>query len=108
MKIAIAIGFVLLSLVLIKWRRQSVLPLTIAYLFAIIDLAFISREPAPYLRYNISIFGAVRRGIQFGGRVTQGLLNDNVKVVSWTSIVVLCFISSCVMANSLYSIIAGW
>lgn len=83
------------------------------YLIAIIYLAFISREPAPYLRYSINPFGAARRGLEFGGGLISGLLHGDVKVTNWTSLEgiilnILLFIPFGYLLPSLFPRLRWW
>ena len=83
------------------------------YLIAIIYLAFISREPAPYLRYSINPFGAARRGLEFGGGLISGLLHGDVKVTNWTSLEgiilnILLFIPFGYLLPSLFPKLRWW
>lgn len=88
MEIGLAIGFIIFSILLLKKApsKRLLICLSLSYLLAIIYLAFISREPAPYLRYSINPFGAARRGLDFGGGLISRLLHGDVKVTNWTSL----------------------
>ena len=88
MGITLAIGFIVISILLLRYSasRKQLYCLSVIYLLAIMYLAFISREPVPYLRYSINPFGAARRGLEFGGGLISGLLHGDVKVTNWTSL----------------------
>ena len=88
MEIGLAIGFIILSILLLKKApsKRLAICLSVVYAAAIIYLAFISREPAPYLRYSVNPFGAARRGLEFGGGLISGLFHGDVRVTNWTSL----------------------
>lgn len=86
LEIVLGVGFIAISLLIIK-RYERVAPcFLVVYFLSILYLAFISREPVPYLRYNVTLFGAAKKGIQFGGGVIQGFLMGSVKIINWESI----------------------
>lgn len=64
----------------LKWLLSAV------YIAAIVYFAFLIREPTPIYHYNLKLFGAARKGIEFGGGILNGILTGNVKVVNWTSL----------------------
>lgn len=88
MGIILAIGFIVLSVLLLRKALSKRLTVwfSVVYLLAITYLTFISREPAPYLRYSINPFGAARRGLEFGGGLISGLLHGDVRVANWASL----------------------
>lgn len=115
MEIGLAIGFVAFSVLLLKKAPSKRLTVwfSVVYLIAIIYLAFISREPAPYLRYSINPFGAARRGLEFGGGLISGLLHGDVKVTNWTSLEgiilnILLFIPFGYLLPSLFPKLRWW
>ena len=115
MEIGLAIGFVAFSVLLLKKAPSKRLTVwfSVVYLIAIIYLAFISREPAPYLRYSINPFGAARRGLEFGGGLISGLLHGDVKVTNWTSqegiiLNILLFIPFGYLLPSLFPKLRWW
>ena len=86
MEIWLAIGFILYSLLLLKYSSNSSRVLQcicVIYIGAIIYLAFISREPMPIHHYSVNIFGAAKRGLEFGGGVLAGLLHGDVRITNW-------------------------
>ena len=84
MEIWAAIGFIILSLLLLRRSSTRLLQICICvvYAVAIIYLAFISREPMPIHHYSVNLFGGARRGLEFGGGVLAGLLHGDVKITS--------------------------
>ena len=115
MEICLAIGFIVVSILLLKKAPSKRLTVwfSVVYLIAIIYLAFISREPAPYLRYSINPFGAARRGLEFGGGLISGLLHGDVKVTNWTSLEgiilnILLFIPFGYLLPSLFPKLRWW
>lgn len=86
MEIGLAIGFIIISLLMVKIRRRSAGIISVIYIFAIIYLAFISREPMPIHHYSINPFGAARRGLEFGGGLISGLLHGTVKITNWAEL----------------------
>ena len=86
MEFGLAIGFIIISLVALKLCRQCAGIVAVIYFLAIIYIAFISREPAPYLRYSFNPFGAVKRGLEFGCGVLQGIFSCDIRVTSWVSL----------------------
>ena len=66
--------------------RRGRVVLLAAYFLTLIYLTFLTREPAPIYHYRISLFGAARRGLEFGGGVVSGLLNGDVRVSNWSSL----------------------
>ena len=110
-----ATGFIAFSVLLLKKAssKRLMVWLSMAYLLAIIYLAFISRESVPYLRYSINPFGAARRGLEFGGGLISGLLHGDVKVTNWTSLEgiilnILLFIPFGYLLPSLFPRLRWW
>lgn len=88
MGICLAIGFIVVSILLLKRApsKRLVACLSVVYLCAIIYLAFISREPMPIHHYSINPFGAARRGLEFGGGLIQGIFSGTVKITNWAEL----------------------
>lgn len=83
MEIAAAIGFIIVSLMLLCRHRRLSIPISVVYMLALLYLVIVSREPVPYLRYSINPLGAIRRGLGFRDEIISGLLHDDAKVISW-------------------------
>ena len=115
MNSVLAEGFIVVGIFLQKHNRsrKQLYCLSVIYLIAIIYLALISREPAPYLRYSINPFGAARRGLEFGVGLISGLLHGDVRVANWTSLEgiilnVLLFIPFGYLLPSLFPRLCCW
>lgn len=80
--ISIAIAFIIVSLVLIRRNKNYAFPIAIAYLIAIVYLAFLAREPMPLYHYSLNPFAAARKGIEFGGGIITGFLSGDVKITN--------------------------
>lgn len=86
MEISIATAFIIVSVILIRKNKNYTFPIAVAYIIAIVYLAFLVREPMPLYHYSLNLFTAARKGIEFGGGVITGLLSGDVKITSWASL----------------------
>lgn len=78
--------FIVGSLLLLRRNRKWSIPIAIAYLVAVIYLAFLVREPMPIYHFSMNLFAAARKGIEFGGGIIPGVLSGSVKIKSWGSL----------------------
>ena len=74
MRILLAIIFITTSLLLLRWMPKPKWLLSAVYIAAIVYFAFLIREPTPIYHYNLKLFGAARKGIEFGGGILNGIL----------------------------------
>lgn len=72
-QILIASGFIILCLCVSKYRPKAAVYLLAAYLLALAWLALLARTPSSQARYNLEIYGALRRGIASGTLTGTGL-----------------------------------
>ena len=86
MEIGIALLFIIGSLLLLRRSKKSALPIAIYYLLAVVNLAFLIREPMSLYHYTLRPFTALRNAIEFGGSIVPGLLTGFIKVKSWESL----------------------
>jgi len=85
-EISVATAFIIVSIMLIRKNNDFAFPIAVAYLIAIVYLAFLVREPMPLYHYSLNLFTAARKGIEFGGGFIPGLLSGNVMITSWASL----------------------
>ena len=86
MRIIIAIMFISVSLLLLRYQPKTKWILAEIYAAAIIYLAFLTRESMPIYHYSIHPFGAARKAIEFGGGIIPGILSGEVRITSWESL----------------------
>lgn len=85
-RILLAILFISISVLLLRWMPKTKWIISAIYIAAIVYFAFLIREPTPIYHYSIKLFGAARKGLEFGGGILEGILTGNVKVVNWMSL----------------------
>ena len=71
---------------MLNHKEKTTVYITTIYFLAVVYLAFISREPMPYIKYSIDLFKAAQRGLEFEGGVLSGILCGDVRVTSWQSL----------------------
>lgn len=86
MRILLAIMFITISVLLLRWMPKTKWIISAIYIVAVIYFAFLIREPTPIYHYSIKLFGAARKGLEFGGGILEGILTGTIKVVNWTSL----------------------
>lgn len=86
MRIGIAVLFILVSNLLLRKSPNVKWIILVLYSSAIVYFTFLIREPTPIYHYSIKLFGAARKGLEFGGGILEGILTGNVNVVNWMSL----------------------
>ena len=80
------IMFITISVPLLRRKPKTKWLVSDFYIAAIIYFAFLIREPTLIYHYSIKLFGAARKGLEFGRGILEGILTGNVKVANWTSL----------------------
>lgn len=63
-ELIIAVGFIVLCLAVLKKRPRAAAVLLSIYVISLVWLALLARKPSPDARYNLELFGALRRGFR--------------------------------------------
>lgn len=86
MRILLALIFIAFSILLLRFMTKFKWIVLAVYIAAIVYFAFLIREPTPIYHYSFNLFGAARKGLEFGGEILKGILTGGIKIANWLSL----------------------
>ena len=85
-RILLALIFIAFSILLLRFMTKFKWIVLAVYIAAIVYFAFLIREPTPIYHYSFNLFGAARKGLEFGGGILKGILTGDIKIANWLSL----------------------